>query len=769
MDIDEPFDTYKQRHRRRIAPTRLSSEEHHHEALSFDHQGKQAIRANMVVSDTSSISFQLISQNKTTSVKRSSQILTRRPNAKRMKSKSFDTDRITPNPPKRRLLRFSSLGKGRPHEASCPNHRREMEAFDSYAQNQRPPNEEMSQPPLHHGAVRHTVPVNLVPDKELIPISKLSLSSKDYDYLQSLAPLAFYREERYNWGHVKLTNLRTRSHFPCLQMTSQVPSFPQEPARRRADFKSISNKSAPKGRHQGLTRLRKHSAMIPKSARPRREGLILMRCQQPLRFFGDSHVERARLGTSDPLNARQFEVTSSLTRPSTIRQDQILATSSPSLVQITSPVSLADISTDIKRQVAKGIEKPNHRDDINDLPVSTPSSEDTSLAGHVNCQVKRSLQSTTQQIPEISPHKNAPQCHSEAVPSPLSNVTSHQILVSQSGVLKPLKSNHTQSYFGTLLHHLSDIPSVRQLFSDQRTSTSNVATRLTEPPERISTLIKSPRNAIVNPEDLQNIVNSEPIKSVSIASSHFLENLRPNDTIDHVFDSSELSPFAADNEGKNSDFFSGSEVSADNVVQIYDKDHESVAESETRSSHPSLILDCRPGLESSGLDSSPAQLSPKILEEHEDSLKQSYGSVSSSSEEQSKTFSTSILAPETPPPTAQCSSSSHLMTKPLDSNTPMYSSLEMRLNSMRPSQGTSRRLGKLSSHKSLPISTPSKSMSTISKSSIRPHPFLGKCQIQNKRLQHSPKFKICINGLNSFKRKGRLIGNVPSYFAGQHY
>lgn len=719
-----------------------------------------------------------ISESHTTSAKRSSQVPTRKPSAKRIRSKSFDDDRLIADPSKRRLLRFSSLGIGRPLEASHPYHHQEIGVYPC-AHDRQPNSEhsEISPRPLHHGPIRHTVPVTLIPHKQLIPISKLSLSSKDYTYLQSLAPLAFYREERYNWGHVKLTNLRARSRFPSLKMTSQVPSVPQDPTRRRADHKSISNKTASKGRSKASTRLNKHPVILPKSVCSRRPGLVLMRCPKPLRFIGDSNVEGSQLGAGDSLSRGQSAVTPSLTRPPVIKHDQMLATSTASPVQVTSPVNFADISTGIEQQVGKDTEQPNTRNSVNVLSVSIPSSNDIPLAGHVDSQVKKSLQSTSRHVSEILTHKNAAESSLEEIQSPLSDVTSNQSLVTQS-VPKHSKLNHTQSYFGQLLHCLSDVSSVRQFFSNQRTSTSNVATRWTGPPETKSTMIKPQMNATIAAEECRKIVHPEPNDSLRSERSPLLENFRPNVKLDPAFVIPEVPPIAEENEIRDTNIFSGSEASGDNVhgvttyitpdtrVQIYDEEFESVAE--TQSSNSSLISNRLPVLDPPTRDSPTSQPRRKAPEKDDKSLMPSHPSVSSSSEEESKIPLISILAPETPPITPdQCASTPQLMTKAPDLDTSMWSSLGMKSDSITPFGGITKIVGRLAGHKSFSI--PSRSVSTISKHSIRPHPFLGKCQIRDKNLQHSPKFKICINGLGSSKRKGRLIGNIPSYFAGQHY
>ncbi|EGG09260.1 uncharacterized protein MELLADRAFT_61357 [Melampsora larici-populina 98AG31] len=680
MEIDEPFDTFKQRQRRRIIPMGLSYEEHHHESLNRQDTHEQ------------------ISQSNTTSAKRPSQAPTRKASAKRMKSKSFDSERLTSKPLKRRLLRFSSLGIRRPPAASVgAHHRPEPEVLNSSSQDQQPNDEQISQPILHQGLMRHTVPVTLVPHKELIPISKLSLSSKDYTYLQTLAPLAFYREE---------------SH------------------------KSISNKSAPRGRFNALTRLKKNPVILPKckNVRPRRGGSVLMRCPKPLRFIGDSNVKKSQLESADSLNKRQLKVTSSLTRPSTIRDDQILATSTASPVQITSPVSLANISTEMEQQVAKNIKLPDECNNVNGCSVSIPSSDDIPLARHVDFQVERSLQPTPRHLSEISTHKNPAQSSTLAVPLSLSNVTSNHSQVSQSEP-KPSKLNHTQSYFGQLLHHLSDISSVQQFFSNHRTFTSNKATSLTVPPEKKWTIIKSEIKARIDTEECQKNFVSEPTKSFTREISPFLENYRPNDTVDQVSGIPDALHIAEQNEIRDISIFSDSEVSEDKVdgattyitpdarVHKDDKDTERVAE--TQSSDSSLLPNRLPILESSTLDSSLAQR-PKAHEVHEENLIQSYTSVSSSNGEESKTSPSSILAPETPPITPRYDPSTHLMTNPPNSNDSIWSSLG--INSIS-SPSKNKKLTRLSSDQSLidfKNSISSKSMSTISKQSIKPHPFLGK-------------------------------------------
>lgn len=65
-------------------------------------------------------------------------------------------------------------------------------------------------------------PEPCTPQRKLTPISRLLLSTKDYEFLRSLAPIAFYRQEKYNWGHIRLTRIKPSRRIPTLEMSSQI-------------------------------------------------------------------------------------------------------------------------------------------------------------------------------------------------------------------------------------------------------------------------------------------------------------------------------------------------------------------------------------------------------------------------------------------------------------------------------------------------------------------------------------------------------------------
>ncbi|KAG0149142.1 hypothetical protein CROQUDRAFT_669421 [Cronartium quercuum f. sp. fusiforme G11] len=259
---DEPFDVFKQRQRHRIAPIELTDQIQ--EDLPMNQQKLKGVCEQPVVGSLPSHHDQFAEDDRKSPSKRRLSLLNddghppstiskRRVNVNTIKKHSSDLrGRRAPQPKtgKRRISRFNLLRNAGLAEENRLAHPPEVRGTELGHKRRRFDTERFTLLRRHSAnSIPHASTETRTLHRNLIPISKLLLSSNDQAFLRSLAPVAFYRPEKYNWGHVRLTNFHPKPVFPRLEMSSQVGSFPQENAREfNKSHKSISNPSALKTR-----------------------------------------------------------------------------------------------------------------------------------------------------------------------------------------------------------------------------------------------------------------------------------------------------------------------------------------------------------------------------------------------------------------------------------------------------------------------------------------------------------------------------------------